>query len=132
MPFDLSLLEGRKVSAINKFYQSKYHRCDLGLPQGSTISCIVFNVLVHDLPAALSEYKHYPKSTQYADDYTFKEIEDTEEKAVENQRRDYRLIEEWCIKNEMVINHSKTQVSCGLQIERYWVKLNLLAKLLTI
>ena len=49
---------------VGKIYSS-YKIFDMGGPQGSIIAPILFTILIHDLPNALSINKHV---AQYADD----------------------------------------------------------------
>ena len=44
---------------------SSNEKIDVGIPQGSIIAPILFNIIIHDLPKALSDNTHM---TQYADD----------------------------------------------------------------
>ena len=49
---------------VGKTYSSN-EKTDVGIPQGSIIAPILFNIIIHDLPKALSDNTHM---TQYADD----------------------------------------------------------------
>ena len=49
---------------VGKTYSSN-EKTDVGVPQGSIIAPILFNIIIHDLPKALSDNTHM---TQHADD----------------------------------------------------------------
>ena len=44
---------------------SSFKHVDMGIPQGSIIAPMLFTILIHDLPKALSKTTHI---AQYADD----------------------------------------------------------------
>ena len=49
---------------VGKTYSSN-KQTDMGIPQSSVIASILFNIIMHDLPKALSNNTHV---AQYADD----------------------------------------------------------------
>ena len=49
---------------VGKTYSSN-KTIDMGIPQGSVIAPILFNIIIHDLPKVLTNNTHV---TQYADD----------------------------------------------------------------
>ena len=49
---------------LGKTYSSN-KTIDMGIPQGSVIAPILFNIIIHDLPKVLSNNTHM---AQYADD----------------------------------------------------------------
>ena len=60
-----SFLSGRKIitKIENSFSSTK--NIDIGIPQGSIITPILFNIMIHDLPKSTS---HNINTAQHADD----------------------------------------------------------------
>ena len=52
-------------SSNNNHHYSSNKTTDMGIPQGSIIAPILFNMIIHDLPKALSNNRYV---AQYADD----------------------------------------------------------------
>lgn len=60
-----TFLNGRTIQTrVGRVY-SEPRNIDMGIPQGSVIAPLLFNILLYDLPSHLSKYIHF---IQYADD----------------------------------------------------------------
>jgi hypothetical protein len=91
-------------------YYSKYHILQIGLPEGDLTSCTLFNLYINDL---LGELNSIPgiKCLIYADDLVFSTKADkrkAEEKTEQTLSKALARLEEWCERNNMKINTSKT------------------------
>ena len=89
---------------------TKYHILQTGLPQGAVTSCTLFNLYINDL---IGELKSIPdiKCFVYADDLVFWTEADkrkAEEKTEQILNKTLVTLEDWCERNNMKINNSKT------------------------
>jgi len=87
-------------------HYSKYHILQTGLPQGAVTSCTLFNLYINDLNSIPGI-----KCLLYADDLVFWTEADkrkAEEKTEQILNKALATLEEWCEKNNMKINTSKT------------------------
>jgi hypothetical protein len=89
---------------------SKYHILQTGLPQGAVTSCTLFNLYINDLIGGLNSIPDI-KCLLYADDLVFW-TETDKRKAEENTEQTLNkavaILEDWCERNYMKINTSKT------------------------
>ena len=75
-----------------------------GVPQGSCLSPLFFNIYVRDLPAASSA-----DTWQFADDVTQSEVADTVDSIVSKLTATYHQTKQFCQSKHLEINPSKTQ-----------------------
>jgi len=91
-------------------HYSKYHILQTGLPQGAVTSCTLFNLYINDL---IDELNSIPgiQCLLYADDLVFWTEADkrrAEEKTEQILNKALPTLEEWCERNNMKVNTSKT------------------------
>ena len=89
---------------------SKYHVLKTGLPQTAVTSCTSFNLYIKDLIAELNRIPGM-KCLLYADNLVFWTEADkrkAEEKTEQTLSKALAILEEWCDRNNMMINTSKT------------------------
>jgi hypothetical protein len=91
-------------------YHSKYHILQTGLPQGAVTSCTLFNLYINNLTDKLNSISGI-KCLLYADDLVFwTEVEKRKAEAKTEQilNKALAVLEEWCERNNMKINTTKT------------------------
>ena len=111
-------IQGRMLTWINDFLNNRTARCLLdntkgqvfkttvGLPQGSVLSPILFNIYVIDM------YKEAGRDhCKYADDGTDWATEKTPEKAVEKACQKGKTILDWCRIWRVLVSLTKTEAS---------------------
>ena len=99
-------LHGRKQRVRISSAYSTWSDIRRGIPQGSILGPLLFNLYVQDLPEAVRECK----SMQYADDTTLslvrKNAKDLEHGLTEGAEK----VAEWVRKNKLTLNVKKTQL----------------------
>ena len=101
-------LSGRSQFVSIDGFQSVARKVTCGVPQGSVLGPLLFNVFINDLPAAI---KHSIVDI-YADDTTLSSSADIEvapQAISENLQKDLEETRVWSIKNKMVLSDSKTK-----------------------
>lgn len=97
-----SYLTGREFYVVLNGYQSVSHGITSGVPQGSHLGPILFNVFVNDLPSILNFSECY----LYADDLKFSRKIVSPRDSLLLQEDLNRLID-WCDNNRMLLNYGK-------------------------
>ena len=94
---------------IGKLRQS----CEVGLPQGSALSPILFRIYLMDILEDLENNKEV-QLFKFADDGTIKVTGDSTTKCLENLQTAIRSVENWVQKNRMIVNclPDKTEIMC--------------------
>ena len=94
---------------IGKLRQS----CEVGLPQGSALSPILFRIYLMDILEDLENNKEV-QLFKFADDGTIKVTGDSTTKCLENLQTAIRSVENWVRKNRMIVNclPDKTEIMC--------------------
>ena len=91
-------------------HYSKYHILQTGLLQGAVTSCTLFNLYINYLIGELNSIPDI-KCLLYADDFVLW-TETNKRKAEENteqtRNKAMAILEDWCDRNNMKINTSKT------------------------
>jgi len=91
-------------------YYSKSHILQAGLPLGAVTSCTLFNLYINSLNGELNSIPGI-KCLLYADDLVFwTEVDKrkAEDKTEQTLSKALAILEEWCERNNMKINTSKT------------------------
>jgi len=97
-------LSDRKFSVFYEGENSEYREANSGLPQGSALSPLLFNVMTADMPKL-----HGVTSIEYADDFAFcvsgRDLKQTNEKMQDAVNQLYEWTRRWGLE----INHNKTK-----------------------
>ena len=103
-----SYLKNRKQRVLinNSFSESK--KVTIGVPQGSILGPLLFNIFVNDF---LYSLKH-SEISNYADDNTMYCIGKDKERINSLLEQDFQLAAEWFYKNGMVLNPDKCHYMC--------------------
>ena len=79
---------------------------NIGVPQGSTLGPIMFIIYINDLPDILN----HSKSMMYADDTVLYYSHCDRSMVRRRLQSDLNLVEEWCLRNRLSLNVSKTKI----------------------
>lgn len=101
------LSERSQLVSINNICSSKLS-LKAGVPQGSILSPLLFNIYVNDLCRVISDCSIY----QYADDTVLVSRHINYEKALGMLRSDSMRVMDWFHNNRITINVRKTQLMC--------------------
>lgn len=100
-----SYLEGREQRVSKGPVVTEWKEVTRGVPQGSCLSPLLFNVFVRRLPAASSS-----PSIQFADDLTQSEADRDAQQVLHRLTESFKEIKSFCEQRELVINTNKTQL----------------------
>ena len=103
--FKLYLSDRRQCVYINGEV-SETHPVDLGVPQGSILGPLLFNVYINSLPTAVTK----SELILYADDAVLVFAASTPQELNDALRRDFNLISDWYIDNKLTLNAKKTKL----------------------
>ena len=108
-----SYLQNRSQTITINGKQSRSQQLECGMPQGSVLGPILFNIYTAALGLLIRQEKTYNYS-MYADDtdlyLIFKPSELTEN--VAGMERTVGLVRRWMAANELKMNDAKTEVTC--------------------
>ena len=97
-------LQNRKQFVVVNSSKSNTRSIDSGVPQGSILGPILFNIYVNELPSQLNCH-----TTLYADDTTLLFIEEDHLKLENEVNKTMKICEDWFTKNTLYLNKNKTQ-----------------------
>lgn len=111
---------GPYLSLFNNYFSDRYQIVRIGndqssqilvnsgVPQGSILGPLLFNIYVNDIATlALSS-----KIFQYADDTAIVFASDSYEKAVHTIQKDINILNNWFYINDIIVNKDKTSMVC--------------------
>jgi hypothetical protein len=101
----LSFLEGRKQRVSQDSKYSEFTSVTRGVPQGSCLSPLLFNIYVRKLPESCNA-----DTVQFADDITASKADTDIAKVTEGLQEAFTDISQFCSNKGLVINETKTQM----------------------
>jgi Reverse transcriptase (RNA-dependent DNA polymerase)/Endonuclease-reverse transcriptase len=99
-----SYLQGRQQRVVQRPKTTQWMDITRGVPQGSCLSPLLFNIFVRALPA-ITEAETF----QYADDTTQSEADSSSENILQKLTTSFNKTKEFCEARELKINADKTQ-----------------------
>ena len=99
-----SYLSGREQRVKNGLEVTEWKSVTRGVPQGSCLSPLLFNIYVRHLPAASNS-----RTFQFADDVTQSESDRDERQVINRLTDSFLRTKEYCEQRELIINSAKTQ-----------------------
>jgi hypothetical protein len=105
LEFVLSYLQDRLTTTRINNKQSPFINIKTGVPQGSSLSALLFNIFMSDICGL--DFKSL--IIMYADDIVLITIGDTIQKVIDNITHDLSLLNQWLVANGMMLNTGKTK-----------------------
>ena len=100
-----SYLENREQRVKKGTEVTEWRKVSRGVPQGSCLSPLLFNIYVRRLPAATAS-----STVQFADDVTQSEADRDARQVLIRLEESFREVKSFCEQRELVINTNKTQL----------------------
>ena len=92
---------------LNKTF-SEWDRISTGVPQGSILGPLLFNIFLNDLFLFISK----SSLSNYADDSTLYTFRDNLKKIKDNLRNSFDTVHQWFYENYLVLNPGKCHFMC--------------------
>ena len=100
-----SYLKGRQQCVKINGTHSKFHTLLAGVPQGSILGPVLFNLFINDFYSFI----HNTSPHGYADDNTLSKVDVSLDKVVGDLTKDANISIDWLTNNDMIANPSKFQ-----------------------
>ena len=100
-----SYLKGRQQCVKINGTHSKFHTLLAGVPQGSILGPVLFNLFLNDFYSFI----HNTNPHGYADDNTLSKVADSKDEMVSSLTKDANVSIDWLSNNDMIANPSKFQ-----------------------
>ena len=101
-----SYLQGRTQRVTQRQEVTPWKDVTRGVPQGSCLSPLLFNIFVRELPAASPD----SSTVQFADDITNSEADKDIQVVGDRLTKNFLATKEFCDSHGLVINTNKTQL----------------------
>ena len=101
-----SFLEDRNQQVKLALTLSSIKPCPAGVPQGSVMSPVLFNIHINDIESAIPE-RLFMNSSKYADDCTLDES--VSQGSTNHMQMALEAMQDWSTRNNMIINPKKTK-----------------------
>jgi Reverse transcriptase (RNA-dependent DNA polymerase) len=100
-----SYLSGREQRVVNGNMVTEWKEVTRGVPQGSCLSPLLFNIYMRQLPR-----ESQSETVQFADDITHSEADQDEKNVISRLTSTFQTTKNFCAKRDLIINASKTQL----------------------
>ena len=107
LTFFYSYLKRRKQSAKINNMHSVFQVLLSGVPQGSILGAILFNIFINNLFYRVKESELH----NFADDNTISSAESSVEKLLKTLERERQIATDWFKENNMIVNADKFQAT---------------------
>lgn len=105
-----SYLFDRQQFVLYNGYKSDVQHISCGVPQGSILGPLLFNLLINDIDSVLKQCE----IILYADDTVVYIAEKSCQQIEQHLNDDINLIADWLVENSLIVNLKKTKTECVL------------------
>ena len=111
-------LSNRTIYVAVGTYATERRTITRGLPQGSSLSVLLWKIYVADFPLEDDE------ATMFMDDTAFWATGETLEKLEDALQAQVRIVEEWCYRSDLKVNVTKTMLMTNDSLDSLHIVLN--------